>query len=210
MKLALRVLAVVCALYLLLVVRAVLESRAAHAHGLRALGAGDVPAAIAHLRRAARWYAPGNPYASEALDVLLAVGERAQRDNEPERALSAYRAVHATIHAAASFYLPHPERLAVADQQIAALMGARRPPEIDAHLSRPERAAAYRRALDGRGPRLGFVLFGLAGFALWVAAVLRLCLRGLDREDRPLPAARPLGYAAAVGFGAFAVGLAFA
>ena len=207
----LRVLAILTVLYAVMVSRAVLESRAAFAHGQRALDSSDVPAAISHFRAAARWYAPGNSFSLGALDRLLDLGRQAELDRDRVRALSAYQACHAAIHASASLFVPHRDRLRVADGRIAALRGAERPPEILAQFSEAERVEAYERGLLPAGARVGFTALALAGFGLWVGALVRFWLRGLGPDDRPLPGALARwGLAALAGFVCFVCGIAFA
>ena len=174
---------------------------------------GDVDSAIVHYRRAVRFYAPGNPYVSEALAALRQIAREADTaDNEP-RALSAWRAIHAGILAGRSFYVPHREALAEADARLAAL-AATDPPAIDLPHSEASRRRAYLAALGraaDRDPSLFPTLLLLAGFAAWVGGALGLMTQGLDLESRLLPsAARRFGTIMLVGFLAFVVGLALA
>src|SRR5438309_1902040 len=71
--------AALCVFCLALVsTRVVLSSRALWQEGQGALHGGDVTSAVRSFGRAARMYAPGNPYSERALGQLLAIGQRAE------------------------------------------------------------------------------------------------------------------------------------
>lgn len=199
-------------LLLVLTVRVVTASSTEFAEGTRLRERGDVDAAIAHLRRAARWYAPGNPYNARALDELTAIGVQAAAEGDPARALAAHRSVRAAILTSRSFYVPHAERLARADEAIATLMSEQPRPAIDATRSPAELREAHLTLLrEVPRPRLVFALLALLGLAAWTTAAFAFVTRALDADDRLLPSpARLWGSVWIVGFGAFVLGLALA
>ena len=191
-----------------LTVRAVLEARAGRARAEQAMAANDVDSAIVELRRAARWTAPINPYATGALDALERVGSQARSRGETARALAAYRAAHAAIHAGRSFYTPESERLERVDRVIAAMMAAEPPPEIDVARSPAQRLEGYREALQVSRPRELWVASALFGFITWVCGVLVFMAYGLDAEGRLVRhIAKRSGLSVVVGWIAFALGL---
>jgi hypothetical protein len=197
---------------LLLAIRVVTASSAELQEAERLRERGDVDASIAHYRRAARWYAPGNPYAAEALDRLAVIAREAEQGGDRERALAAWRSVRGAILGARSFYVPHAERLAEADERIASLMAALPPPPIDAARSPEERRAAHL-ALLRETPRPSVVwgLLALVGLATWVAAAFAFLTRAIDEDDRLVARpARLWGTVWIVGFGLFVLGLALA
>jgi hypothetical protein len=171
--------------------------------------AGDLEAAIVHYRRAARWYAPGSPFHTQALAKLGAIGTAADARGDGALALSAYRAVRGAIMATRSFYVTEPKRLAAADERIASLMAAQPATPGDAGKSR----ATLRRehlALLSRdpAPRLGWTLLLLVGFATWVSSTFAFSLRAVDAADRFVPGeARRWGVLIVVGFGLFVLGM---
>jgi len=94
---ALRLLLMAACILTLVSVRVVMSARNELQQAQARLGQQDIDAAIVHLRRAARWYAPLSPYHARALGLLWELGEGAERAGELERALSAYRAVRGAI-----------------------------------------------------------------------------------------------------------------
>lgn len=198
-------------LFLTLSARAVLEARAEAAHAEVALAAADVDGAIVRLRASARWYAPLNFYASDSLAQLEQIASAAEKRGEHERALSAWRAIHASIHATRSFYIPHTARLARADERIAALMAAEPPAAIEKSRSPTERKADYLALLSPAEPRLFGVLLAITGFLTWVGSATAFLSWGVDSEGRVL---RGMGRRSVVclllGWIMFAVGLRIA
>ncbi len=195
-----------------LTVRVVVASRDELEAGDALVVRGELDAAIAHYRRAARWYAPLSPYPVRALDALARIGARAEADGDTARALSAFRAVRAAILATRSTYVPHEDRLAAADRRIAALMAAGAPPPIDAGLTRKERERAHLALLERPpGPSLVFSLAAVAGFFVWLTAAFAFSHRAIDADDRLVPGeARRWSALGALGFAIFCAGLALA
>lgn len=207
LRLAARVAAVAGVILAVLAVRVVSGSRHELQRGTQLLARGDEDAAILALRRAARLYAPGNPYSAEALERLLALGRAAEARGDLPAALAAYRAVRGAILGARGLTLPHRDVLAQADERIAALTvtaagarGAGRTVEaLRAQLEAPP------------GPRPGWTLLLLAGWLAWVAGAFAFAQRALDEEGRLLPrSARLWGTVLVVGFGSFVLGMALA
>jgi hypothetical protein len=207
-----RVLSVVGVCALLVGVRVSFESAAAFEAGALAERAGEVDAALAHYRRAARWYAPLSPYPPRALDALAATAGAAERAGDRALALRAWRSVHASIRAARSVYDPFADRLSVADARIALLVAEEEPPPIEAGQSRAARARAYEAALAAPpGPEQGYALLALVGFFGWVLTGFAFGRHAVDREDRFVrPVALRLTGIWALFFACFWVGLALA
>ena len=195
-----------------LTVRVVTSSEAelSRADDLRRRGAVDE--AIVHYRRAASWYAPGNPHVTDALDRLVRIGREAEEAGDADRALLAFRSIRGAILSARSTYTPHPERLRHANQRIAALMAAEDPPPMDAAKSQAELEAEHLALLGRtRRPNVWFSLLLLLGFAAWVGGAFAFATRAIDDEDRIVPgAARLWGTTFIVGFGLFVLGMALA
>lgn len=173
-------------LFLTMTARSVLEARAEEARARVALAAGDVDGAIIRLRASARWYAPFNVYASDALAELERLAGAAEKKGERDRALFAWRSIHASIHATRSFYMPHTERLARADERIAALMAAEPAVPVEGSRSPAERKADYLALLAPPEPRLFGVLLAMAGFVTWVGSATAFLTWGVDSEGRVL------------------------
>ena len=200
-----------CVLMLVMSARAVLEARAEAARADVALATGDLDEAIVRLRNTARWYAPFNFYASDALTRLLRLAEAAEARGEHPRALTAYRGVHAAIYATRSFYTPHAELLAQADEHIAALMAAEPPAPVEGQRSPEQRKADYLTLLRPTQPSLFGVVLAIGGLVTWVGSAVAFLTWGVDGEGRAL---RRLGRRSIglllVGWIMFAVGLRIA
>ena len=197
-------------LFLLIGARVVLSARAElrEAEGLLALQ--DRDAAIVHLRRAARWYAPLSPYHVRALEHLRELGRAAEQAGEGELALSAYRALRGAILATRSTYVPERAQLEAANERIAALMAKQEPPGMDADKSEHQRYEEHLALLTPiPGPDVFWSCVLLLGFLSWVGAAFALSIRGLDSEDRWVPRElKRWGGLIAVGFSLFVLGMA--
>jgi len=189
--------------------RVLLSARSELRSGEAALDRGQTEEAIGHYRRAGHWYAPGNPWSTEALERLVFVARRAEMQGDLDTALRAYRAIRTSILGTRSFYTPHPSKLSAANRRIARLMARLpRPPEdegktyarlVEEHLALLERD-------DSPSAFWSFVM--LVGFATWIVAAFRIVRRGLDADGRII--VRPLltwGGVLVVGLGVWIVGL---
>lgn len=184
-----------------LAVRVVTGSRAEFLRGESLEAHQDVDGAILAYRRAARLYAPGNPYAVEALDRLEAIAARAEAAGDEERALAAYRSMRGAILSARSVYVPHRARLARADERIAALTSG----------DEDERLETLRQLRAPRRPHVGWTILLLAGWIGWTVGAFAFARRAIDEEDRLVPgAARVWGTVIVLGFGLFVIGMALA
>jgi hypothetical protein len=157
---------------------------------------------IAHLGRAARMYAPGNPYSRRALASLADAG----RTGGPD-ALAAWREARSAILATRSFYTPHRELLEEANKNIAELSAAAEPASRGSVEERRTWHAA--RLAQDDSPSVGWSLVALLGLAAWIAGAALFFVRAIDEKDRlrPRPAAF-YGLTVLFGLILFFVGLA--
>lgn len=199
------------AIVLVMALRAVLEARAHAIAADVATDRADLEQTVVQLRSSARWYFPLNPYALRSLVRLEQMAERAESRGERERALGAYRAIHAALHAARGFYTPQAERLTRVDERIAALMAEQPAARMEGARSEAERKADYLALLSRPQPGLLGVLLALAGFVVWVGSAMVFLSWGVDAEGRVLRAvARRSVLCLLLGWIAFAVGLRIA
>ena len=167
--------------------RTVLAARGELAMGDEVLAQGDGDGALIHWRRAAKWHVPTSIYSSDALARMEELAAERESTGDVAGSLRAWRSIRAALFGARSFYIPHPELRARADEKIAALSQG----ESSAMLSLLGRASA---------PQLPFYL-ALFGFFAFGLGVLLAANRAIDEEDRILPgAARRYGTLAFVGF----------
>jgi hypothetical protein len=146
---------------------------------------------IVHLGRAARLYAPGNPYSRRALDALADAGRAGS--------LPAWQEVRSSILATRSFYTPRPELLAEANDAIAGMMA-------DAKSPRAWHAA---RLAQDEAPSVGWSLVALAGLFGWIGAAVAFIFFAIGDDDRIRPRmALVLSLSLLLGFALFFVGLA--
>ena len=159
---------------------------------------------LAHLGRAARLYAPGNPYSRRAVDKLAAIGRA-----DPARALAAWRELRSAILATRSFYTPHRALLDEANAHIAELMADAEVATGTQHARDQARAWHAARLEQDEAPSVAWTLVALVGLVGWIACALGLLLRGVGDDDRLRPRVA-LAWAAgvAVGLALFFLGLA--
>ena len=147
---------------------------------------------IVHLGRAARLYAPGNPYSRRAVERLATIGR-----SDPARALAAWRELRSALLATRSFYTPHRALLAEANDRIADLMADA---EIQSGMqTRRDKARAWHaaRLAQDYSASVGWSLLALLGLAAWIGCALGLVWRGIGDDDRLRP--RPaLAWAAGI------------
>jgi hypothetical protein len=198
MKGAVRVVGLFAILLAIVAVRVVWSSRGEW----RAAEAATGEPRIVDLGRAARLYAPGNPFSRRALDALADLGRAGGADS-----LTAWQEVRSAILATRSFYTPHPELLAEANQAIAQLMAERDLPSRGSLEAR--RAWHASRLAKDDAPSVGWSLIALLGLGLWIGAAILFILRALDENDQLRPRwALALSLGLAFGLMLFFVGLA--
>lgn len=206
---AARVAVVALVILLALAVRVIGSARAELAEARTIDGRGETAQAVAHYRRAARWYAPLSPYPDEALTRLAEIGADAERAGDVDLALSAWRSIRAATLGSRSFYIPYEDRLHEADHHIAALMARLPPPPIDVRRSVEEREAAHLALLEAdAGPSALPSLVAIVGLATWIAAAFLFATRAFGDDDQLVPReARRWGGVFALGLGLFVIGL---
>lgn len=195
-----------------LVLRVVHDSRSELREGERLRKAGHVETAVAHYRRAARAYVPGNPFDEAALEALARMADEAEGRGDTQLALRAYRSIRAGILATRSFYTPHAARLRAANARIADLTASLPPPPMDADKTRQQLRKEHLELLQHfDGPRVAWALVSLAGFVMWVGGAFGFSVRGFDERNGLIrrPACR-WGTLVVVGLGLFVLGLALA
>ena len=140
-------------------------------------GGASGEARLRHLGRAARLYAPGNPFSRRALDSLAELGRAGGGDS-----LAAWQEVRSALLATRSFYTPHPELLAGPIRRIAALMAERDSPSQGSVETR--RAWHAARLAEVEAPSVGWSLVALLGLGVWIGAAVLFILRAIDDEAR--------------------------
>jgi len=168
-----------------------------------ARAAAGTEAEIGALGRAARLYAPGNPYSRRALERLAAIAR-----GDSGRALAAWRELRSALLATRSFYTPHRPLLDEANVAIAGLMA-----DAEAAAGKPrEPARAWHAArlaqAEHDAPSLPWTVVALLGLAAWIGCAAGLFLDGVGDDDR-LKRRPALAWAAGIvaGLALFFVGL---
>jgi hypothetical protein len=164
LKKILQAIALVVIALALITVRVVWSSRAE----FRAAGESTGEMKIVHYGRAARLYAPGNPYSRRALEALAQDGS-----------LQAWEEVRGAILASRSFYTPHRELLVEANEAIAKLMAEKDPKH---GLKWHEGKLA-----EDNAPSVGWSIVALIGLFGWIGAAVLFILRAIDENDRLRP-----------------------
>lgn len=170
----------------LLLGRVVWESRRELASGRAAYGRGERETAVLHLGRAAHWYAPGNPYVSDALEELRQIARQAEMEDQAELALKAYRTIRSSCLGTRSFYTPHPEQLAEANRRIAALMASQSPPPMDRGKTVSQRRDEHLALLERvEQPSPLWSILACLSFVAWVGGAFGFFVKALDEDLRP-------------------------
>jgi hypothetical protein len=164
------------------VVRVLLDSRAALSAGEAALSRGDRADAVRDFHHAVRMYCPGSPFVARALRRLdeVAAGAKAGSDVGLERL--ALEAIRGGLLGARSLYTPHAGRVTAADARLAEIYVALEDPAVAAGAGPEERLAFHRERL-ARRPRAAPAasVLALLGFGLWLGAAVTFLRRGIDR-----------------------------
>lgn len=212
LRLLARGLAIAGVIVAVLGVRVVSGSRSELRRGERLLAQRDPDGAILAFRRAARWYAPGNPYCTDALDALEGIARDAERSGEPARALAAHRAIRGAILSTRSVYVPNRARLDEANRNILRLTRHASDDRLDPEGRNAERRRRVTAALRAAPrPKIGWTILLLAGWIAWTAGAFAFAHRAIDEEDRVVAgAARIWGTVIVLGFGLFVIGMALA
>ena len=189
-----------------------------------ALAQGDRSEATRCYLDVLRAYVPGSPLERSALDGLQAAAAAARRVGDVPGERRAWEAVRTGLLATRSLYLPYPARFSEAQRHLTELDATaafppRQRPLPDLEMV-PMRGNAPGRSVRPLGPALASTLLALAGFAIWVAAIVFLIRRGIARHPGRAAAASekdagplhalvlPLLFV--VGFALFLLGLRFA
>lgn len=185
MKRAARVAALVALGLAMVTGRVLWSSRVEWRDAEQLLAAGDRERAVDHFGRAARLYAPGNPWSTRSLDRLEELARRAEEGGEREAALGAWRELRSAVLATRAVYAPNAARRAVADARIAVLAAALESPSIDPSASEEARRSWHAaRLARSDEPSPIWSLLALLGYAAFLASALGFLLRGLDDHDR--------------------------
>ncbi len=137
MRTGLRALAVVVIGLVIVTARVLWSSHVEWREGEALLARGESARAVDRFGRAARLYAPGNPWSSRALDRIEEIAQRAEAAKDEEAALSAWRELRAAALATRAIYAPNAARRLVADEHIAALAAALESPAVDPGANGP-------------------------------------------------------------------------
>ncbi len=210
MKRALGILALAAIGLALVTARVLWSSRTEWRDAEAKLAAGDGTGAVDGFGRAARLYAPASPWVRRSLDRLQEIGERAEAAGQPQPALAAWNELRASVLATRSLYTPNRDRLARADEHIAALMARVESPAVDPGADEAARRRWHAaRLAETSEPSVGWSLLALAGLFAWIAAAAAFLLRAVDENDRlRRGAALACALALVAGFAAFLLGLA--
>jgi hypothetical protein len=171
------------------VVRVLVDARAAVKAGEAALAQGQPDEAVRHFHHAVRMYVPGSPFGKRALVRLdeVAATARAAGDATGER--QALEAIRSGLLGARSLYTPHAARVTAADERLAVLYVALEDPAVAGRATPEERLAFHRERLQRRpGAGSGASLLALVGFGLWLGAAVTFLRRGIDRTLTVRPA----------------------
>ena len=172
-----------------------------------ALRRSDLPAAIDHARRAARWYVPGAPHVAAAYARLLHVARTSEALGDRDTAIAAWRAMRSAAVETAWLSQPHASEIAAADEAVARLASAGSRPLL-ARDETPERAEKRLRALLAADevPRAPWALLLVLGLLAMVAGGAAAASRAVSPDGAIDPArAKVAALVAALGLFVYAL-----
>jgi hypothetical protein len=168
--------------------------------------------AVEHYRRALRWSLPFDTASDDAVESLQSIARASEAAGDPATALLAWRSLAGSLAARRSLYAgAHPARERAKDE-IARLVAQDEKAAIDAGLSAERLASEHQSLLDRQAsPAPLWATLLLLGFAVWLASLFALIVRGFDSQGSPRwPEARAPLWGALAGFVSFVLGLLFA
>lgn len=163
----------------IVVVRLLVDARAALASGAAAEQRGEMALAIRHYLEAGRLYVPGSPFTTAALDRLDTIAVTAVTQGDYGTARAAFEAERAAILGTRSFFTPHGGRLPNLERRLARLLAASEDPHAAATFEERARWHADRLAERPR-PKTPWVLLALLGLAIWLTSAVVFFRHGLD------------------------------
>ena len=163
----------------MIVVRLLVDARAAYRNGVAAEERGEVSEAIRFYLDAGRLYLPGSPFTRSALDRLDAIGIAQVTKGDYATARAAFEAERAALLGTRSFYTPYAERLPSLDRRLSRLLAATEDRASPATFEERARWHAERLAQRPR-PKISFVLLALLGLGIWVASAVAFFRKGVD------------------------------
>jgi hypothetical protein len=162
-----------------IVVRLLVDARAAYRNGVAAEEHGEISEAIRFYLDAGRLYLPGSPFTRSALDRLDAIGIAQVTKGDYATARAAFEAERAALLGTRSFYTPYAERLPSLDRRLSRLLAATEDRASPATFEERARWHAERLAERPR-PKISFVLLALLGLGIWVASAVAFFRKGVD------------------------------
>jgi hypothetical protein len=162
-----------------IVVRLLVDARAAYRNGAAAEERGEISEAIRFYLDAGRLYLPGSPFTRSALDRLDAIGIAQVTKGDYATARAAFEAERAALLGTRSFYTPYAERLPSLDRRLSRLLAATEDRASPATFEERARWHAERLAQRPR-PKISFVLLALLGLGTWVASAVAFFRKGVD------------------------------
>ena len=96
-----------------------LSARSEYHKGEEAFNNRDYEQAIIHFDRALHWYSPESKYIEYSMEALWEIGARAEKEENLDLSLQAYRSLRSGLYSARSFYTPHQDWIDKCDQRIA-------------------------------------------------------------------------------------------
>jgi hypothetical protein len=162
-----------------IVVRLVIDARAAYRQGVAAEERGDTSEAIRHYLDAGRLYVPGSPFTRQALDRLDAIGVAQVTKGDYATARAAFEAERAAMLGTRSFYTPFAERLPGLERRLSRLLAAAEEHASPANFEERAKWHADRLAERPR-PKTSLVMLALLGLGVWVTSAVAFFRKGVD------------------------------
>ena len=141
--------------------------------------------AITHYERAIKWYIPYSGSVRRSVARLWDIGVAAEARADTALALTAYRALRASLFAIQSLYVPYPEWIPKCEARIAALMPDTMQAHYKARAPQEQHRVRFLQMFERNpAPQPGWTLLLELGFLAWVGATIGLIWNVEIREGR--------------------------
>ncbi len=121
-KKAIKVLVVIFVLLLVVFIRVFVYQLGEFKKAEKAFAENNLKDAITYYDTTLHMYTPFSPYIKTAIERMLYIADKFERENNYKWALNTYETLRSAIYATKSFYLPYGEVVALCDKKISELL----------------------------------------------------------------------------------------
>ncbi len=159
---------------LMVIVKVYYGSMVEFNRGEEAFSKQDLSEAITHFERSIHWYTPFNRYVAGSAERLWEIGKIAEKQNDTQLALLAYRSLRSSFYAVRSFYTPYKEWINKCDEKISTLVASQETPfeSVKKKSFDQRKTEALKILKTDNAPHVGWSIFLEIGFVGWVTCTI--------------------------------------